>query len=256
MITLLNFLQRVDSYSLISPLFIKSKFMHASIARLATHLLMLMLLVLSTYAHALPTQEIALDPEAKNWQSLNYRNIPANTFSLDDSSLKIEVNASAGPLIYVFDRPVMMQQIFAQGQLGQLPSLPPGLIQGEKGADDFVLRIGLVLAGDKTLNFAQRLIAAPWVNTLFSLAPSDEGVDHVQFLNLANPGSRPWKSRQHPDGKGLFQEIVVGDAKANKTFQLNYQLPEARRVLALWISSDGDDTDSSFELHINRIAYQ
>ena len=226
--------------------------MHALILRLTAPLLLL----ISGYTDTLAAQEVPLDPGGKNWQSLSYRNIPANTFSRVDSGLKIEVKASASPLIYVFDQPVMMTQISAQGQLGQLPVLPQGLAQGEKGADDFVLRIGLVIAGDQTLSFTQKLLAAPWVSTLFSLAPTGEGVDHVQFLNLVNPESAPWATREHPAGKGLFKETMVGNAIANQPFELNYQLPRARRVLALWISSDGDDTNSRFDLTINRIFYQ
>jgi len=215
-----------------------------------------LLLLMSGYVHTLTAQEIPLDPNGENWQSLSYRGIPANTFSHVNSSLKIEVRSSAGPLIYVFDDPVEMKQVSAQGQLGQLPVLPEGLAQGEKGADDFVLRIGLVIAGDQTLSFAQKLLAAPWVTTLFSLAPGNEGVDHVKFLNLANPDSTSWGSREHPDGKGLFREIVVGNANANQAFELSYQLSEPRRVLALWISADGDDTNSNFDLTINTISYQ
>jgi len=228
------------------------KLMHVPKFRLTA----LLLLLLAGYTHTLTAQEIPLDPGGANWQSLSYRSIPANTFSHADSGLKIEVKASASPLIYVFDQPVLMKHISAQGQLGQLPAIPEGLVQGEKGADDFVLRIGLVIAGDKTLSFNQQFLAATWVKTLFSLAPDDEGVDHVKFLNLANPGSIPWESRQHPGGKGLFREVIVANSNANQAFELSYQLPDAKRVLALWISSDGDDTDSSFSLTINTISYQ
>lgn len=196
--------------------------------------------------------EIPLQIEG-NWRPLNYKNIPANTYSETEKGLKIEVNSSASPLIYVFDTPQTIQSIRVNGEIGQLPVIPANLTQGDTGADDFPFRLGLVFEGDKTLNFAQKLIAPAWVKTLYGLAPENTGVDHVLFLSLANPGALSWKTREHPSSKGLFKETIVQHIEPNQAFEMNYDLPQSASILALWISSDGDDTASDYALTLKSI---
>ncbi len=220
---------------------------------------LLAILLLGLYTNAAIATEVWLDLDQPNWQTLVYKNIPANTVrqGTTDTSIEIEVNASASPLIYVFDRPQTMESISVNGEIiGELPDIPAGLQQGAPGADDFAFRIGLVIAGDKRLNFVQRLIATDWVTTLYGLAPKGEGIDHVRFLNLANPGSITWQQRTHPDSKGLFVETIAGRMISDGRFELSYRLPVAQRILALWISSDGDDTDSKYIVRLNSIQYQ
>jgi len=126
--------------------------------------------------------------------------------------------------------------------MGRLPVIPQGLKQGEKGADDFPFRLGLVLEGDKTLNFPQKLIVAQWVKILFDLAPVDTGIDRIMFLNLANPGTGLSEKTQHEHsgGKGLFTETIIKQVAADGNFDFSYTLPMPEKVLALWISSDGE----------------
>jgi len=192
------------------------------------------------------------------WQTLEYNNIRTNTVTELEQGLQIQVDASASPLIYVFDQPQTIQQVSVKGMMGRLPAIPSGLKQGEKGADDFPFRLGLVLEGDKTLNFAQKLIAAQWVKILFSLAPEEAGIDQIMFLNLANAGKAAnfEIQREHPDSKGLYTETIVKQVSADEKFYFDYTLAMPVKVIALWISSDGDDTGASYSLTVNSISYQ
>lgn len=201
--------------------------------------------------------EIPLNLDSPNWRTLEYKSIPSNTVLQADNALQIDIKDSASPLIYVFDQPQTFRTIQVKGEIiGNLPKIPTGYQQGEKGADDFAFRIGVVVGGSKTLNFAQKLLAAEWVTTLYNLAPAGEGIDHIQFLNLANPGAVEWEQRVHPLSKGLFIETIVKEIQNNQKFELDYKLAEPVRVLALWISSDGDDTASSYTVKLNNINYQ
>jgi len=214
-------------------------------------------LALSLLTLNLQAAEVSLDLDQPNWQTLQYKNIPANTVSQQSTGIKIDVNASASPLIYVFDQPQDMKSIRVNGKIvGALPGLPAQVPQGEPGADDFAFRIGLVIAGNKRLNFAQRLIAADWVTTLYDLAGEKGGINYVQFLNLANPGNNNWTQRSHPDSKGLFIENIAGIAQPNQKFSLSYTLPESQSILALWISSDGDDTGARYTVELDTIRYE
>ena len=214
----------------------------------------LVLLILSSPFTRASTQ-LPLMLDAPQWQLLEYNNIPANRVSQHEGGILIDVQASASPLIYVFDQAQPIRSISARGTLNMLPKIPEGTEQGERGADDFPFRLGLVLEGEQTLNFAQRLIASDWIQTLFRLAPEGSGIDHIRFLNLRNPEPIGWQHRVHPDSKGLFTETIVGKAESNMEFDLQHTLDMPANVLALWISVDGDDTGSSFSLTLNSVSY-
>ncbi len=193
----------------------------------------------------------------QHWQALQYDSIRANTVTESAHGLQIAVDASASPLIYVFDEAQTIHQVSVMGILDQLPAIPPGLKQGQKGADDFPFRLGLVIEGDKTLSFAQHFIAAQWVKLLFGLAPEESGIEQIMFLNLANAdnGTSFATQREHPNSGGLYTETIVSQVSADENFDFNYTLPLPVNVIALWISSDGDDTGSSYSLTVTSISY-
>ena len=104
----------------------------------------------------------------------------------------------------------------------------------------------------QTLNFFQRKIAADWVNRLFDLAPKGTGVSNIYFYNTFIEPSLAGKKREHPLSDLLIENFV---ANVKDTNQINVKVPldKSRKVLALWISSDGDDTKSSYEVTLNEI---
>ncbi len=200
---------------------------------------------------------VPMQLDKQHWHALKYHNIRANRVNQVEQGLRIQVNKSASPLIYIFDRPQIIHEISVTGVMGRLPAIPQGIKQGDKGADDFPFRLGLVLEGEKKLNFAQKLIATQWVKILFDLAPDDTGIDRIMFLNLANPGTGQRDKVQHEQfgRKGLYTETIVGQVAVGENFGFRYTLPMPEKVLALWISSDGDDTGSSYALTVNSISY-
>lgn len=216
------------------------------------------LAILAGLAQTAFAVNVPMQLDNQHWQALEYRSIPANRVTQLEQGLKIQVDASASPLIYVFDETKTISEVSVMGMIGQLPVIPAGLQQGEKGADDFPFRLGLVLEGDKTLNFAQELLAAQWVKILFNLAPEESGIDHIMFLNLANSGpSNIFNAeREHPHGNGLYTELIIERVFAERDFNFNYELPMPERVIALWISADGDDTGSKYALTVNSISYK
>jgi hypothetical protein len=211
-----------------------------------------------SYAFAAFAVSVPMQLDKHHWQSLKYNSIPANQVTELAQGLQIRIDASASPLIYVFDETQTINQVSVKGMISGLPVIPQELKQGEKGADDFPFRLGLVLEGDKTLNFVQRLIAAQWVKILFGLAPEDTGIDHIMFLNLANQGFQPTSNilRKHPGGKGLITETYIGQIAADQDFNFSYNLRMPEKVIAFWISADGDDTGSSYALTVNSISYE
>jgi hypothetical protein len=137
------------------------------------------------------------------------------------------------------------------GNLSNLLNLP-NANQGQEGSDDFSLKIGLVIAGDKTLNAVQKLFSAKWVRKLYDLAPEGSGVDRIYFLNAVQNKDLLGQQRQHPLSDLLYENNVWLLDK-NGDFTLTYKLENPEKVIAVWLSIDGDDTQSSYTTTIKNL---
>ncbi len=118
---------------------------------------------------------------------------------------------------------------------------------GHKGGDDYQVRIGLVLKGSRRLNFLERAIAADWVVEVFKLAPKGAGVEKILFLNGTHRSSHVGSERGHPMSD-LIREKVVWLISDDGEFHWSYTFKKPKEVIAIWLSSDGDDTGSRFNV--------
>jgi hypothetical protein len=185
------------------------------------------------------------------WQVLEYSNLPANRVEFDARGMSVSVNRSASPIIYPLPDSRPVRAVEVRGELSKLLNLE-GKTQGQAAADDFSLKIGLVLAGEKTLNFFQRLASPSWVKTLYALAPQGSGIDHILFLNAVQDEQLFGDQRQHPLSS-LIYERNVWLIDRSGPFELSYELEVPRDVVAVWISIDGDDSGSEFSVQIRKL---
>lgn len=194
--------------------------------------------------------EIPLE-QPSGWQKLTYNGIRSNQVSYSDSGLLIEVDQSASPLIYPFPETIRPAEISLSLQIRGGIDLD-GRQQGDKGSDDFVFRLGLVHEGEKTLNFMQRAIAAGWIKKLFSMAPEGTGIDTIQFYNVYSDARLAGQSRVHPLSDLMVEHFIAARPQTG-SLELTFEPDTDSPVLALWISIDGDDTKSSYEVLIERL---
>ena len=141
--------------------------------------------------------------------------------------------------------PAQVHGVLLQGSVTGLPKIQENKRQGDKKADDFAIRIGLVISGTKKLGPMGKLFVPELVKRLCELAPNSQGIDHVLFLNLANDPPPKWRKRTHPIGKGLLRERVCCVKSGPGDFTLKVEFQKPYTVLALCIISDGDDTKST-----------
>lgn len=211
-------------------------------------LFVVMSLLITTSVSAL---EVPVD-DLQPWTILSFNKIPPNEVSVDEDALLIRVRSSASPLIYRLDKPTRITGFSVgaswTGDLG----LPEGAIEGDRNADDFVLKFGIVESGDQRLNWLQRKIAADWIKQLFRLAPKDSGVRRIHFLSTTQQKAQLGAGRIHPLSD-LIYETRITFLEEQGPFSMNYQFKEPVDTLALWLSADGDDTGSSFDLRIGHI---
>ncbi|MHC4203553.1 MAG: hypothetical protein ACYSTT_02810 [Planctomycetota bacterium] len=193
------------------------------------------------------------DSHEQGWKVIRFQNKPPNKVISDEDGLRIGVESSANLLAYCLNGPVDVNSVLLQGLVTGFPRIPEDKRQGDKKADDFALRFGLVISGTKKLGKIERCFAPELIKRLCELVPKSQGIDHVLFLNLANNPPPKWRKRTHPVGKGLLQEQICsiknepGDFRIKVTFQKPYN------VLALCIICDGDDTKSKYQVTINKI---
>ena len=191
--------------------------------------------------------------QSEKWHSLKYGSIPASEVLFNPDHINIKVRSSAAPLIYpMAHNPLSIKEVSIKGIVSSLLDISPAEKQGEKGFDDFNLRLGLVLLGKERLSWYQKAVAADWVKQMFALAPKDQGIDRIYFLNGVLSSNLINKKRTHPLSK-YIEEHYVWLMNQKGSFDYTYIFDEPKKTGALWISADGDDTGSNFDLKIEGI---
>ena len=187
----------------------------------------------------------------EGWQLLRYNFIPPNDVDFSTRGLRVRVNDSAAPLIYPLSAPMAVARLTVRGRVDGGVRID-GQRQGEEGFDDYVLRAGLVLTGNRRLGTFRRLFAPDWVRRLYGLAPQDQGISIVRFFNVGIDPDQIGQHRIHPLSD-LVEEEVVAVPRGDGTFELDVPLVPPVETVAVWLSSDGDDTASTFTVLVERI---
>jgi hypothetical protein len=189
--------------------------------------------------------------QPNDWQLLQYRSIAANKVNFGLEGMTVDVMASASPIIYPLPEPQLVRHIEVTGRLNDLLTLD-ATKQGLENYDDFSLKIGLVVAGDKTLNALQKLFVADWIKTLYELAPAGDGIDSIYFLNAVQSSARLGQQRRHPLSDLIFENNVWLLDKPGD-FAMTHTLDKPLRVIAIWLSIDGDDSRSNYSTLIKSL---
>lgn len=192
--------------------------------------------------------------QTNGWQFLHYRKIPPNTFRCTAAGLVIGVTNSAAPAIFPLTTTLRVSEFYVSGKISGSLKVPPAK-QGDKGFDDYTLRVGLVEPGTRTLHWREKLVAADWVKKLFSLAPPGVGINKIHFFNVGVGAAQIGRSRVQ-SSSDLMEQTVVAAPDATGRFAFTNRVVGPIKVVAVWISSDGDDTHSSFAVTLNKVEFK
>lgn len=182
-----------------------------------------------------------------------FSGIPSNKVNFSINGIEIKVDSSASPLVFPILPPKKITGFTVTGEFKGLPRIQNTERQGQKGADDFPLRIGFVAAGANRPNLLQRAFAPSWLRNLYSIISKESGISVVRFYNVTQNQKALGQTRQHPSSELITEEYFalqtnVGKFDFTKTFDLPIE------VLAVWISVDGDDTKSKYEVLISSLS--
>ena len=187
----------------------------------------------------------------RGWQVLTYRNIPPHVAQFREEGLRINVKRSASPIIYPLPTSVRVRRLRVRGRIEGVLSVDAG-VQGQRGFDDYALRLGLVEEGSRRLGVLERRFAPEWVRRLFSLARSGSGISQVRFFNLGVASEQIGQARSHPLSALLHEQVVaVPSADGRFDFSVSFEAPIP--TVAVWISADGDDTKSVYVITLQAI---
>ena len=189
--------------------------------------------------------------QTSGWQFLKYRKIPPDTFHCTSAGLVIGVTNSAAPAVFPLTNELRVIELRVRGKISGSLEVPPDK-QGEKGFDDYTLRVGLVEPGPRTLSWWEKMTAADWVKKLFALAPPGMGIGKIHFFNVGTDPAQLGRNRMY-SSDDLMEQTVVAVPDADGRFAFTNRFAAPLNVLAVWISSDGDDTHSSFAVTLNRV---
>ena len=199
-------------------------------------------------ALAIPTEQM------DGWRTEKFSRIPSNEVTASEKGLLIRVRKSASPLIFPLQSALQVTGFKISGEFLGLPKFSDVKQQGQKGSDDYALRIGIIVPGEKRLSGVKKFLASQWVRHLYSQVPAGSGLDHVHFFNVTQYPAQVGKSREHP-ASDLMQEDFFTSVEKAGPFTYEHHLREPLKAVAVWISVDGDDTKSEYEVLISRLEF-
>lgn len=195
---------------------------------------------------------IALSLDASKWTALAFSSCPANTIRHEGGQLRIGVDASSSPLVWIAERPETWRKVVVRGQVEGHLDLPPGGPWAE-GSDDAWLRVNVIEAGGRRLNATQRLVAPEWMKWLDGrVGIAGKGVTGMRSFLLTPKVDHPGESRQRPDAE-LIRETLHSSPGVDGSFTMEIVLDPPVEAAGLWLQADGDDTGASFEVRIDEI---
>jgi hypothetical protein len=183
------------------------------------------------------------------WVEISFgKKINSNTVEYSEDALKINVDSSASPLVYKFDKVIDVNSFSVDLEIN---GTMQDAVDKSKFEDDSYFRLGLVAIGENYLGSVGKLFAPDWVLKLFSLAPEGMGLDKIYFFNLAKNRELIGKERLHPSSKYIYEKIIA--AKSGDSLSFKSTLAKPLKSAALWLSIDGDNTKSKFSVKIKNI---
>lgn len=186
------------------------------------------------------------------WKTEKFSKGPGNDVTASATGLKIKVRSSASPLILPLKEKQLVSSFRVQVHFSDLPRFSDVAKQGLRGADDFPFRLGFIVPGDKKLTGVKKMFASSWVKHLFSQIPQETGLDRIEFFNVVQNKTLVGTSREHPASDLLRENFIYWIEKPGAV-SIEHRLKSPIEAVALWISIDGDDTKSSYEVEISKI---
>lgn len=206
------------------------------------------LLFANTLSAATPAEAILLQED--NFEHLQFKRIKPNNHIFENGELKIEVDDSSSFLMLPFVSVKKVNKVRFKWRSEGLPLVIDAAHESTKFGDDAVIKIGMLLKADESsfnpfapswLKRVNKLLSFPSENMVYLVANAKH-VAGEQWLNAYNE---------------RVLMVSINSVKGPDGWQqASYQFEQSQEVVAIWIMSDGDNTDSKFTSYIKNIQFE
>lgn len=184
-----------------------------------------------------------------SWTQQHFDDIPANTVHFSTHTLAINVAKSAGLLCHRLKTPQHLQNISIEASIHGHIQIPNGKAQGNKETDDFLLRLALITQGNHRLSGFQKLFASNWIKSLYHLS-DDSSIGKIRLYQLASHPLQAFNFRQQ---NPHFEQHIQWSIDDKEHLKLDLKLNDNSKIIAICLISDGDQTQSTFRVSIQKI---
>lgn len=177
----------------------------------------------------------------ENSQEISFSDIPKTIYELQTDGLKFQVKNSSSALIFPFKKIQTISGVkFSWQTIGKLSVKNVEQLQSKKG-DDAYIRVGLILHGKAP---SIPFFAPSWIKMISkSLMHSS---DKIEYLTITNVGKKnlQWVSPYADSISSMQVDVATGDKDQG---EVSVEFKAQKKVVGLWIQSDGDNTQSQFK---------
>lgn len=185
--------------------------------------------------------------QADNFEHIEFRRIKSNYHTYQNQQLQIYVDDSASFLMKPFENIKKVSQVKFKWRSKGAPKIKNAQHEEQRVGDDAVFKLGLLLEGKDSfpnpllpswMKRVEKLLKYPSENMIYLVV----GAKHATGEQWANPYNK------------RVTMIAIDSVKDNQGWQQSsYHFEMPVNVVALWLMSDGDNTDSKFTVFIKDI---
>jgi hypothetical protein len=189
--------------------------------------------------------------QADNFEHIVFRRIKANHHDYQNQQLQIEVDGSASFLMKPFNRVRQISRVSFAWRSDGRPQINNAQHEKQRAGDDAVFKLGLLLETDNALaDTLPNPFLPAWMKRVEKLLkfPSENMIYLV--VDAKHAAGEQWIN---PYNRRVT--MVAIDSLKNKQGwrQSSYRFEKPVNVVALWLMSDGDNTNSRFTAYIKNI---
>ena len=219
----------------------------AQIKRNSFILLLPLVAILQTSSLFADTSSETILLQKNAFEHISFRKIKPNVHTFFNQQLQIDVNNSASFLMQAFDHIKPVNRVYFEWRSEGLPQTKNAKHEEQREGDDAVFKLGLLLKSEDSL---PNPFIPSWMKHVESLLkfPSENMI----YL-VANAKHETGKKWVNPYNKRVNMISIDGITDKQGWQHTSYQFETPVDVVAIWLMSDGDNTDSRFTVHIKNI---
>lgn len=204
-----------------------------------------MILSVATFPPIASAENIIL--QAEDFEHITFKKITPSNYTFHEQILQIDVDKSASFLMLPFDAVKSISRVSFEWRSNGKPQIASPRQEEQRKGDDAVFKLGLLLKADDAII---NPFLPPWMKRVEALLkfPSENMINLVAAAK--HQAGEQWPN---PYNKRVTT-IAAGSVSSSQGWnEARYQFVKPVDVVGLWLMADGDNTGSSFTVHIKNI---